>query len=75
MLNTGLFPDSQKISKVIPLFKKGNEKLFLNYRPISLLSSISNFLKKVIFKQMSDYFENNHLIFQNQYGFRKHYST
>ena len=37
MLNIGLFPDSLKISKVIPLFKKDNEKLFLNYRPISLL--------------------------------------
>ena len=24
---------------------------------------------------MSDYFENNYLIFQNQYGFRKHHST
>ena len=24
---------------------------------------------------MSDYFENNDLIFQNQYGFRKHHST
>ena len=30
---------------------------------------------KVILKQMSDYFENHHLIFQNQYGFRKHPST
>ena len=28
-----------------------------------------------MFKQMSDYFENNYLIFQNQYGFRKHHST
>ena len=27
----------------------------------------------VIFKQMSEYFENNDLIFQNQYRFRKHH--
>ena len=31
MLNTGLFPDSLKISKVSPLFKKDNDKLFSNY--------------------------------------------
>ena len=34
MPNTGLFHDSLKISKIIPLFKKDNEKLFSNYRPI-----------------------------------------
>ena len=46
-----------------------------NYRHISLLPSVSKKFEKVIFKQMSDYFENNDLIFQNQYGFRKHHST
>ena len=28
MLNTGIFPDSLKISKVLPLLKKDNDKLF-----------------------------------------------
>ena len=69
MLNTGIFPDSLKISKVSPLVKNDNDKLFSNYRPISLLPSISNIFEKVIFNQMSEYFENNDLIFKNQYGF------
>ena len=75
MLNTGIFPDSLKISKVLPLFKKDNDKLFSNYRPISLLPSISKIFEKVIFNQMSEYFESNDLIFKNQYGFRKNHST
>ena len=75
MLNTGIFPDKLKISKVIPLFKKGDDKLFSNYRPISLLSSISKIFEKFIFIQVSKYFEINNLIFNNQYGFRKKYST
>ena len=73
MLNTGIFPNSLKISKVLPLFKKDNDKLFSNYRPISLLPSISKIFEKVIFNQMSKYFENNDLIFKNQYGFRNNH--
>ena len=75
MLNTGLFPEKLKVSKVIPLYKKGDEHLFTNYRPISLLPSMSKIFEKVIFKQLSYYFEENCLIFTNQYGFRKQHST
>ena len=49
---------------------------FSNYRAISLLPSISEkIFEKVIFNQMSEYFENNDLIFKNHYGFRKNHST
>ena len=37
MLNTGVFPSQHKIAKVIPIFKKDDNKLFNNYRPISYL--------------------------------------
>ena len=46
-LVTGIFPDRLKIAKVIPLFKKGDDHMFDNYRPISLLSSISKVSKVV----------------------------
>ncbi len=41
MLTTGMFPDKLKIAKVIPLHKNDKETFFTNYRPISLLPSIS----------------------------------
>ena len=40
MLTTDIFPDAFKLSKVIPLFKKGDSSLLVNYRPISLLPTI-----------------------------------
>ncbi len=46
MLKTGIFPDQLKIAKVMPIHKKDDEIHFTNYRPISLLPSISNFLRK-----------------------------
>ena len=56
MLTSGIFPDAFKLSKVIPLFKKGNSFHLVNYRPISLLPTISKVFKRVIHDQMYEYF-------------------
>ena len=56
MLTTGIFPQAFKISKVIPLYKKGDLSLLVNYRLISLLPTISKIFEKVI-HQGSYYFE------------------
>ena len=40
-LLTGIFPDLLKIAKVKPLFKLGDTAQLNNYRPISLLPTIS----------------------------------
>ena len=74
-LCTGVFPDNLKLAKVVPLFKKGNPHLLDNYRPISLLSTLSKIFEKVVFQQVYSYFTNNKLFYENQYGFRKHHST
>ena len=75
VLNTGIFPDELKIAKVIPIFKKDDPTLLKNYRPISLLSTLSKVIEKIIFTQLSLYFNENKLIFDNQYGFRPKHST
>ena len=46
MIKTGIFSDSFKISKINPLFKKGDVSMLSNYRPISLLLTISKILKE-----------------------------
>ena len=42
---SGIFPKQMKIAKVIPLLKKGDSFDTGNYRPISLLSSLSKILE------------------------------
>jgi hypothetical protein len=42
-MREGVFPDSLKISKIIPIFKGGDAGHVKNYRPISLLSSFKGF--------------------------------
>ena len=75
MLFTGIFPDSLKISKVKPLFKAGDPVLISNYRPISLLSSLSKIFEHIIFRQLFDYMTDNNLFAIEQYGFRSGHST
>ena len=68
-LHTGIFPDSLKIAKITPIFKKDNPHITDNYRPISLLPSISKVFEKVVYTQGYDYFTETNLLYDSQYGF------
>ena len=46
--STGVVPLQFKIAKVIPIFKSGDKSQMDNYRPISLLSSFSKIMEKII---------------------------
>ena len=46
-----------------------------NYRPVSLLSSISKIFEKIAHNQLSIYFKENKLFYKSQYGFREEHST
>ena len=74
-LKMGILPNQLKIAKVVPIFKSGDDTLFTNYRPISLLPSTSKVVERVIFNQLYTYFETNKLFYGSQYGFRKRHST
>jgi hypothetical protein len=46
-MREGVFPDSLKISKIIPIFKGGDVGYVKNDRPISLLSVVSKVFEKI----------------------------
>ena len=74
-LKTGVFPDPLKIAKVKPLYKKGDNFCLNNYRPISLLPTISKIFERVMFAQLYSYLNANNLLSEQQYGFRSQHST
>ena len=57
------FPKSLKVARVAAVFKKGDNKYFDNYRPISILPAISKILERIFNEQISDYFNANNLLF------------
>jgi hypothetical protein len=71
----GIFPKVFKIAKVIPLYKSGNKGDENSYRPISLLSVFSKIFEKCIKEQFVMYLKINHLISNNQFGFRDDKNT
>jgi len=74
-LHHGIFPDQLKLAKITPLYKSGPKNEFNNYRPISILPSVSKVLEKVISSQLIEYFEANNLLPISQYAYRKGHST
>ena len=74
-LNQNKFPEAWKLSKVLPLFKKGDALDLKNYRPVSILSPLSKVLEKVVYEQMYSYFSRNHLFHPNLHGYRSNRST
>ena len=75
VIHTGIFPEQLKIAKVIPIYKKDDDTIFSNYRPISILPAISKIIEKVIYGQIYYYFSQNKLFSDSQYGFRHGHST
>ena len=74
-LSSGIVPKQLKIARIIPLFKSGDQDLYANYRPVSVLPVFSKFLEKVVYKRLYNFLTKYNILFDNQYGFRKNYST
>ena len=68
-LKQGIFPDSLKIAKVIPIFKQGPRSSCGNYRPISVLSALSKVFERCILNQLIFYCLTENILVSNQYGF------
>jgi hypothetical protein len=74
-LNSGVFPARLKCSRTVPIFKAGRADLCDNYRPISLLSTLSKILEKMVCVQLVNHLDRNKILYKHQYGFQRNRST
>ena len=73
-LEESIFPDCMKDADTVPLFKSKCKLDCNNYRPISLLITLSKLLEKIIYKRTIAFLDKHDILFSSQYGFRKKHS-
>ena len=59
----------------IPAYKKGDQRKCNNYKPISLLSNISQLIEKLLYNRLYKFLNRNKYLFNYQFGFRSHHYT
>lgn len=74
-LSQGVFPELFKTVRVVPIFKSGDRSSCDNYRPISLVKTMSKILEKIVQISLVNHLELNNLFYQHQYGFLRARST
>ena len=73
-IDTGCFPDKLKEAFVLPIYKTGNREDPNNYRPISILPSISKIFERHIASQLLNFFKTTDILHKTQSGFRQNHS-
>ena len=71
----GEFPDVLKVATITPIFKKDDRKLLKNYRPISILPTLSKIYERCLYNRLINFVESNSILHSCQFGFRKNTST
>ena len=75
LISQGLFPSVLKLGKITPIYKKDNEELLENYRPVSTLPIFGKIFEKIIHKRLYSFLVSQGILHDSQFGFRKSHST
>jgi hypothetical protein len=68
-------PSRLTFSSIKPFYKEGDRTNITNFRPVSLLTSFSKVLEKVIYTRLYQHIIQNDTLATEQYGFRNNTST
>ena len=74
-LQQGILPESLKIAKVSPIYKKDEEFLLTNYRPVAVLPCSSKLLERIMYNRLFKYLSENSILYEKQFGFQTSHST
>ena len=62
-------------ANVAPILKSGDEMIFSNYRPVSVLPVFSKVIERLMYNRLLKYINDNNLLYKYQFGFQRGRST
>ena len=74
-IQQGYFPHELKTGCITPIHKGGDKSSVKNYRPVCSLSSLSKIIEKVVHNRMMKFIDQNDILSNKQFGFRKNMGT
>ena len=73
MIDTSIFPNNLKKADVTPVHKKGDRTMVSNYRPVSVLPTVSKIFEKLLSQQINSYIKM--YLCDDLCGFREGFSS
>ena len=67
----GIFPIELKIAKIVPIFKSGDDCIFTNYRPVSVLPVFSKIMERLMYDRLISYILKHKIYLNISLGFRR----
>lgn len=74
IVSSGIIPQAWKVSRIVPIHKKGDKKLASNYRPVSNISSLSKVFERCVILKLKK-IDTDTLFGSNQHAYRSGSST
>ena len=75
VLNSGHYPSVWAKGRIISLHKKGDASDPSNFRGITISSCLGKLFNNILNQRLNSFLENNHLLRDEQIGFRKNHRT
>ncbi len=65
----GKMPDNLKIAEVIPIYKTGDNPLFSNHRPLSVMFLFSKIIEREVYNRITSFLVKSNILYKYQFGF------
>ena len=69
--NTGIFHGELKVANVVPIIKSGDEMLFSNYIPVSVLPLLSTIFERLMYNRLTMYVYQNEFLIDYSLVFKR----
>ena len=69
-ISQNTFPENLKLAFISPVYKKGDAKIFENYRPISITPMFAKLFERILLNQVNEFIQKEKILNGTQFDFK-----